>query len=127
MRRNLTISFDEQFIDKMDAVREKKSRGKWLEDIVIPAEALPALPTRQERARREAEDKSSNPPISDAVRHGTPGQYKRSPEPDAQFLDELAELQVPKENEREATQSPPTAQGAAKPPLQRPIIQKRGQ
>ena len=31
MRRNLTISFDEAFIDLMDRERGKLSRGKWLE------------------------------------------------------------------------------------------------
>ena len=34
MRRNLTISFDEEFIDRMDAARGELSRGVWIEQIV---------------------------------------------------------------------------------------------
>ena len=36
MRRNLTISFAEDYIKRMDADRGKTSRGKWIERLNAP-------------------------------------------------------------------------------------------
>ena len=52
MRRNLTISFDEGFIDEMDTGRDKLSRGKWLESLVQPESEPEPQPLARDRQGR---------------------------------------------------------------------------
>lgn len=78
MRRNLTISFDEDFIPRMDEARGEMSRGAWIESLSVSAPAsenfklgAPRVETAAPRRPRAGE--ATEEPVSraDAFRGAT--------------------------------------------------------
>ncbi len=58
MRRNITVSLDDEFIRGMDAARGSVARSRWLEGLVEGGALMPAIPSRELEAQMKAEDRS---------------------------------------------------------------------
>lgn len=105
MRRNLTISFDAAWIELLDQRRGKHSRGEFLEALTL------------ESGGWGFGTSYSNP------EKGAPGvpEVERSPElpPESSVVNVVQNADG---TARRATRS----EVLRKPPLQRPIVQKRG-
>lgn len=102
MRKAFTLSLDDHFVRRVDAARGHAPRSRWIEDMVEAGAlelsgGLPDVPTSDGAARLAAEDRSTNPPISEAVRAGTGGAFARSTAPasDEVQVDVSPEMHVP--------------------------------
>lgn len=86
MRKPFQLSLDERFVREVDAARGMVPRSRWIEGMVEAGAldvmgGLPKVLSPEEQARLDAEDVSTNPPLSAAVREGTPRAFERSPGP----------------------------------------------
>lgn len=121
MRRKVTVNLDESFVAMLDAARGHVPRSRYLEQLAL-AEGESATSqvnyARTMLAVSQGADTENGPLVIKP-----PAKDERSPEPRTEFqaatddiLDDLHSGPI-----TEQLETP-----RAKPPLQRPIIQKRG-
>ncbi len=58
MRRPINITLDDEFVRQMDAARNGQSRGRWVEGLVEGGALMPHIPSREDEARMQREDRS---------------------------------------------------------------------
>ena len=120
MRRNLTISFDDGFIEWLDGQRGKTSRGAYLEAACPKARHIETIP---QTWAAPAKDKRSPDPQTEASAVAD-RQMGKSPEESiaaAKSFWPPSEITAADVEAAEAER-----QARVKPSLQRPIIQKSG-